>query len=699
LLQHEKMSRERRERELAWKMKESAEELTKMKSLSIELIEERQKQLHQFTEQRQQAVDLQTTVEDLKVKIQQMEVERSNEREHSNQLENDLEEQTNKHLREVESLNEQLKAEQQNEKQLKEQVSTQKRRIKHLQAMDKSLRKTDDQLLRIQENLTSDKLFEEIASLRNTMNDMENAEVVYNQASEESRELRDQLNQEIELTRKLKTEVEKMKTSFKSQVELERMVEDSTFKMEEVQNLLEAEKRKNEKLRGKFEAFSLHVENFKQVEDMLDHTQDQLEQMIHENEQLKIERNLAHTQLEEADEKCDNCHQLLEEERLKVAEAKQKQITESRECLRLKEELKKLTSSHTEEKNAMQNHIDSLTAPQNDTSGDNDEDKLNLRRQISALQERLNASEERSKQLESIKSDLESDVQITKARLVQSTGKLKDLVTSGINEQLAVVKCEEYSNKIKELETENEILRTSLHKAHSKTNTNTNNLADLQIAEKLVTNLTNGISIQSYKPPPACDLQSYKPPPACDLRPPSSQSVRHAALKKTSSIQEKRSSCEKKSMNRTSSLKSLRRTLSGSQGNIEGRPPVAEGRPQEGRPPSSKSSFTSSTSSVVSQSPRQERSRSIVKKKNSTSSSDGSTKPPSSKQKLSKIRNKSLTRMANFIRPASAMSSFSSSTKKEEKSPKTKSGIPKPKPRSSTPTSSASKKNKKSKKK
>merc|ERR1712202_90987 len=141
--------------------------------------------------------------------------------------------------------------------------------------------------------------------------------------------------------------------------------------------------------------------------------------------------------------------------------------------------------------------------------------------------------------------------------------------------------------------------------------------------------------------------------------------------------QEKRSSCEKKkSMNRTSSLKSLRRTLSGSQGNIEGRPPVAEGRPQEGRPPSSKSSFTSSTSSVVSQSPRQERSRSTVKKKNSTSSSDGSTKPPSSKQKLSKIRNKSLTRMANFIRPAYAMSSFSSSIKKEEKSPKTKSGIP-----------------------
>ena len=31
------------------------------------------------------------------------------------------------------------------------------------------------------------------------------------------------------------------------------MVEDITFKMEEVQNLLDAEKRKNEKLKNKFE--------------------------------------------------------------------------------------------------------------------------------------------------------------------------------------------------------------------------------------------------------------------------------------------------------------------------------------------------------------------------------------------------------------------------------------------------------------
>merc|ERR1719376_2071808 len=348
-----------------------------------------------------------------------------------------------------------------------------------------------------------------------------------------------------------------------------------------------------------------------------------------------MELKLVQTQLEESDEKCANCQQLLEEERLKVAEAKQKQITESRECLRLKEELKKLTSSHVEEKNAMQNHIDSLTSPQqSNATCDEDEDKINLRRQISALQERLIASEDRNKKLESIKTDMESDMQITKARLVQSTGKLKDLVTSGINEQLAVVKCEEYSNKIKELETENEILHSSLH-AHSKTNTNTNNLADLQIAEKLVTNLNNGITIQSYK---QNDLHNYKPP-LSDLRPPSLQSVRHAALKKTSSIQEKRSFVqEKKSMNRTSSLKTLRRTLSGSQGNIEGRPPVAEGRPQvtEGRPPSSKSSFTSSVSSVVSESPRQERSRSIVKKKNSTSSEDSSNTKSSNKQKLSK---------------------------------------------------------------
>ena len=51
---------------------------------------------------------------------------------------------------------------------------------------------------------------------------------------------------------------------------------------------------------------------------MLEHTQDQLESLLHEHEQVKMELKLVQTQLEESDEKCANCQQLLEEERLKV---------------------------------------------------------------------------------------------------------------------------------------------------------------------------------------------------------------------------------------------------------------------------------------------------------------------------------------------------------------------------------------------
>jgi len=69
LLNHEKMNHERKERELSWKIKEGSEELNKMKSLSIELIEERQKQLQSFAEQRQLTLSLQTNIEELKVKV------------------------------------------------------------------------------------------------------------------------------------------------------------------------------------------------------------------------------------------------------------------------------------------------------------------------------------------------------------------------------------------------------------------------------------------------------------------------------------------------------------------------------------------------------------------------------------------------------------------------------------------------------
>lgn len=59
-----------------------------------------------------------------------------------------------------------------------------KKRIKHLQMMDKNLRKTDDQLLKIQAKLSEqpvEDVIDEVEQLRRTMNEMQDAEKIYEQ--------------------------------------------------------------------------------------------------------------------------------------------------------------------------------------------------------------------------------------------------------------------------------------------------------------------------------------------------------------------------------------------------------------------------------------------------------------------------------------------------------------------------------------
>lgn len=55
------------------------------------------------------------------------------------------------------------------------------------------------------------------------------------------------------MTRSLKIEVEKLKKSHRNQIEIERCVEDSTFKFDEIQHQFETERRKSEKLKLKLE--------------------------------------------------------------------------------------------------------------------------------------------------------------------------------------------------------------------------------------------------------------------------------------------------------------------------------------------------------------------------------------------------------------------------------------------------------------
>ncbi len=140
------------------------------------------------------------------------------------------------------------------------------------------------------------------------------------QAQEECRELREALESEITLTRNLKAEVEKLKKHHKSQVEVERCVEESVFRFDEIEHQFEIERRKSDKLKAKFHEFQDQLRCFVETERMLEESQNKLEACCHTIELMKNEKGELDAKLEQAEERCVRYQEQLEEEKLKVGQ-------------------------------------------------------------------------------------------------------------------------------------------------------------------------------------------------------------------------------------------------------------------------------------------------------------------------------------------------------------------------------------------
>uniref|UniRef100_H2YF33 Cortactin-binding protein-2 N-terminal domain-containing protein n=1 Tax=Ciona savignyi TaxID=51511 RepID=H2YF33_CIOSA len=186
ILEREKVTHDRKERELVRKLRENKDELSRLKSLSLELVEDRQRQLQNFNEQRQLVATQQKTCEELQAKLEELESTNSSEKEHSLQLENELEEQTNKFYRENEELTSKLSAQEEKNAQLEDKITSMNKQIRKLKNVDKNFRKTDDQLFKIREKLEQEERHEdllvEVELLRKTVEEMREAEEVYAQA-------------------------------------------------------------------------------------------------------------------------------------------------------------------------------------------------------------------------------------------------------------------------------------------------------------------------------------------------------------------------------------------------------------------------------------------------------------------------------------------------------------------------------------
>ncbi|CAG5099600.1 Oidioi.mRNA.OKI2018_I69.XSR.g16596.t1.cds [Oikopleura dioica] len=230
--------------------KDSSEEIEKLKKFSMLLVEEKQAQnkkderyLSRLKTAESEIVELEETLETLLKKLE-------NEQEHSAQLERGLDELCDKHQQELEDAMAELEAERKKVAELEDTLESKIAQVKKLKGLHRNLQKTDDQLLELQEKLEKDggraDLEEEITQLRAKVAEFENQESA--QGISDEADMRRQVANELKAMEDLENELDRLRKTALIHKQLERFVEDSMFKLEELGGRFEIEEKKTSEM-------------------------------------------------------------------------------------------------------------------------------------------------------------------------------------------------------------------------------------------------------------------------------------------------------------------------------------------------------------------------------------------------------------------------------------------------------------------
>jgi hypothetical protein len=258
IIQQEKTAYEKKERDLSRKLMEKKDEPSRLKSISIELAEDRQKHIQSYHEQKEVVTKQQEQLKELQSKVVELEEQTTKDKEHALQLELELEEQSNALYNENEDLTKKLKEEKVKSAQLETKVNKLHKQMKKVRTFDKNLSKTDDQLRRITQKLDleeNDDLLEEIDMLRETVAEMQEAEKIYASAQEHYDELRTALEDEVYYSTMMKDELDRLKKSYRNQVDIQRCCEEANFRMDEIKEDFDKERSKNKRMDVKIKEY------------------------------------------------------------------------------------------------------------------------------------------------------------------------------------------------------------------------------------------------------------------------------------------------------------------------------------------------------------------------------------------------------------------------------------------------------------
>ncbi|KAK6325489.1 hypothetical protein J4Q44_G00048310 [Coregonus suidteri] len=493
LIDQEKAYQERKEEENNKKVTSLKEELTKLKSFALMVVDEQQRLTEQLTQQTAKVQELTASASHAQEELSSTNARVQEGEEKVFRLETELGDQASRFHQEQETMTAKLTSEDAQNRQLKQKLSMLSRQLDELEETNKTLRRAEDELQELRDKISrgecgNSSLMDEVEELRKRVLEMEGKDEELVRMEDQCRDLNKKLEKEASQSRSLKADVDKLNHRI---MELEKL-EDAFGKSKQECNALKCnldkERTVSKVLSREMDVLKARVKELEAVEGQLEKTELTLKEDLTKLKTLTVmlvdERKTMAEKLKAMEDKVHNSTGKLQAEQDKVTTVTEKLIDESKKALRSKAELEEKMYGATKDRDELKAKLQAEEEKSND-----------LQSKVTMMKKRLQSLEAAEREFLRNKAKEESIKAPIANRSQQEEYKVKDLTQE----------VERLRRKLKDMKVvEDDLLKTedefeSMEKRYSKAQERAkalmeeleisrNELSKYQLAEKQESN-------------------------------------------------------------------------------------------------------------------------------------------------------------------------------------------------------------------
>ncbi|XP_051782027.1 LOW QUALITY PROTEIN: filamin A-interacting protein 1-like [Erpetoichthys calabaricus] len=447
LIDQEKNHGAWREKENNKKVSKLKEELTKLKTFALLVVDEQQRVSEQLVQQSSKVQELTASIREVQENLTSARSELHKEEQKVLPLEAKLQHQSHHFHQEQEVMTAKLTNEDAQNRQLRQKLSTLTRHIDELEETNKTLRKAEEELQDLRDKINrgecgNSNLMAEVEDLRKRVMEMEGKDEELIKMEDQCRDLNKKLEKDSTHSQNLKSEVDKLNRRI---MELEKLEDAFSKSKQECCSLkcsLEKERTITKQLSNELESLKERIRELEAIEVHLENTEMSLKEDLSKLKTLTVmlvdERNTMTEKLKETEEKLNSVTDKLQVEQDKVTLVTEKLIEESKKSLKSKADLEEKLYNANKDREELKAKLKTEDEKNND------------------LQCKLNMMKRKLQSLEAIEKEFlrnkaRQDGKVSCAAFLQEDNKVKDLTKE----------VEHLRQKLSEMKVvENDLLRT-----------------------------------------------------------------------------------------------------------------------------------------------------------------------------------------------------------------------------------------------